>query len=313
MCTAFSLPGDGLFCRTLDYEHSFGEQPVITPRRFALSFLHLPVLRSHYAAVGMARVQEGYPLYFDGCNEKGLCAAGLNFTKSTVYGEAKENALSLAQFEVTGWLLAACATVAEAAERLHGAVITGERFRPDLPAARLHWLVADGKEALVLESTDSGLQLHAAPTGILTNEPPYPRQLQNLSRYRALTPGEPENRAFPGLLLSPESRGEGASGLPGDFSSPSRFVRAAFVTQNSRREADIDPITHAFRLLHTVSVPGGSCRVGPDAWEITRYAAVMDARRGIYHCTGYGDLHPVTADLRKADPDGSSLTAFPVL
>ncbi|MBR5793043.1 MAG: linear amide C-N hydrolase, partial [Anaerotignum sp.] len=41
-------------------------------------------MRKHHAILGTALVQEGYPLYFDAMNEKGLAMAGLLFEGNAV-------------------------------------------------------------------------------------------------------------------------------------------------------------------------------------------------------------------------------------
>lgn len=68
------------FGRTLDYEVSYGNQIVITPRNYALRFRHTEDQPHHYAIIGMGLVAENYPLYYDAMNEKGLCMAGLNLS-----------------------------------------------------------------------------------------------------------------------------------------------------------------------------------------------------------------------------------------
>lgn len=86
MCTAVAYQNGALyFGRNLDYEVTYGEQVTILPRHFPLHLRYGPVLRQHYAMIGMAHVRDSYPLYYDGCNEMGLCIAGLNFPKSAVY------------------------------------------------------------------------------------------------------------------------------------------------------------------------------------------------------------------------------------
>ena len=86
MCTAV---GDNqkysMFGRTLDAECSYGEKLVITPRRFQISFLNEGKMYEHFAILGAARVEDDQPLYFDGVNERGLCAAALRFPNSAVY------------------------------------------------------------------------------------------------------------------------------------------------------------------------------------------------------------------------------------
>ena len=93
----------------------------------------------------------------------------------------------------------------------------------------------DKDEAVVIESMADGLHVYDDPAGVLTNNPPFPQQLFNLNNYMALSPRQPENRFSGALGLHCYSRGMGALGLPGDLSSASRFVRAAFTRLHSLR------------------------------------------------------------------------------
>ena len=88
MCTAISYKAkDFYFGRTLDYECSYGEEVVITPRHYQFSYSHMGECTTHYAMIGMAHVAEEYPLYYEAVNEKGLGMAGLNFVGNACYGE----------------------------------------------------------------------------------------------------------------------------------------------------------------------------------------------------------------------------------
>ena len=85
MCTAVTYKTKDFYMgRTLDYEFSYGEEVTIMPRNYALSFRNGHKMNRHYAIVGMAHVEEDYPLYYDGINEKGLGIAGLNFVGNAV-------------------------------------------------------------------------------------------------------------------------------------------------------------------------------------------------------------------------------------
>ena len=80
MCTAITFQTrDHYFGRNLDFEHGFGEKVVITPRNYPFTFRNTGRLNTHYAIIGMAVVDNNYPLYFDGTNEAGLSMAGLYF------------------------------------------------------------------------------------------------------------------------------------------------------------------------------------------------------------------------------------------
>ena len=142
LCTAISYTNGGLyFGRTLDYERSFGEEIVFTSRNFPLSYRYLPTQDRHHAILGMAHVAQGYPLYYDAMNEKGLCMAGLNFVGFARYcGEARDK---VAPFEFIPWVLGQCETVADVRSLLTHTALTETDFSETLPAARLHWLIAD--------------------------------------------------------------------------------------------------------------------------------------------------------------------------
>ena len=156
MCTAATYKTKCFyFGRNLDYERGFGEQVVITPRLFPLPMRHLPDLTRHYAMIGMASVQDGYPLYYDAVNEKGLCMAGLNFVRSAVYGPCAAGKANVAQFELIPWLLGRCATAAEARDLLTESRIHRRRLSAGAapgPAA----LAAGGPGAVLRGRADSG-------------------------------------------------------------------------------------------------------------------------------------------------------------
>ena len=226
MCTAATYKTDGFyFGRTLDYEFSYGDEIVVTPRRFPLAFSGGKALSEHFALLGMAHVADGYPLYYDAMNEKGLCMAGLNFVGNAAYAAPRGGEGDVAQFEFIPWVLAQCASVSEARMLLGKTNLTGTPFSAALPAAQLHWLLADKDECVTIESTADSLHVYDNPAGVLTNNPPFPQQLFRLNDYRSLSPRQPENTFAPALDLRSYSRGMGALGLPGDLSSSSRFVR----------------------------------------------------------------------------------------
>ena len=119
MCTAATYrTKDFYFGRTLDYEISYGDQIVVTPRNYAFPLRNGGELKSHYAMIGMACVMQDYPLYYDAANEKGLCIAGLNFVGNAYYGKPVEGKDNLAQFELIPWLLGSCASVKEVRQLL---------------------------------------------------------------------------------------------------------------------------------------------------------------------------------------------------
>lgn len=314
MCTAVSFKTrDFYFGRTLDYDFSYGEQIVITPRNYAFDFRHSERVSRHHTIIGMAYVCDGYPLYYDAANEKGLAMAGLNFVGNAFYGEVDEGKKNVAQFEFVPWVLSQCACVREARDLLKSANIVGSAFSAELPAAELHWMIADKDEAMVVESVKEGLKIYPNPAGVLTNNPAFPEQLFRLNDYMSLSAGEAKNTFSPALDLKNYSRGMGALGLPGDLSSQSRFVRAAFALANSASGADEkESVSQFFHILGSVSQTKGCCRLSGGRYEHTIYTSCINADKGIYYYTTY-DNHQINAvGLQNENLDSESLITYPL-
>ena len=315
MCTAAVYQTRGFyFGRNLDYEFSYGEEVAVTPRNCPFRFRSGEALERHYAMIGMAHVAEGYPLYYDAVNEKGLCMAGLNFVGNAVYHEPAPDRDNVDTFEFIPWLLGSCATVAEARARLARLNLTGGAFSAGLPAAQLHWIIADRDGTIVVESVKEGLRVYDNPAGVLANNPPFDQQMFNLNNYMGLSPCQPRNTFSSRLDLTAYSRGMGTLGLPGDLSSQSRFVRAAFVRLNSRSgDSEEESVSQFFHILNSVDQQRGCCELEPGVYEYTIYTSCCSADRGIYYYTTY-DNHQISAvDLHRTDLDGGELVRYPLV
>ncbi len=316
MCTAATYQTRNFYMgRTLDYEFSYGEEIVVMPRRYPLPFRYEGTLTEHYALIGMAHVAEEYPLYYDAVNEKGLGMAGLNFVGNACYAaQSAAGRRNVAQFEFIPWVLSQCATLAEARALLSELNLTGQPFNSQLPAAQLHWLIADETGAIVVESVAQGLKVYDNPAGVLTNNPPFPQQMFSLNNYMHLSPRQPENLFSPALPLHTYSRGMGALGLPGDLSSASRFARVAFTRLNSRSgDGEADSVGQFFHILGSVEQQRGCCQVGEDGYEITIYTSCWNAGTGVYYYTTYTNRQITAVDMHRTALDGAALVRYPML
>ena len=315
MCTAVTYQKSHFyFGRTLDYDVDFDEEVVITPRSFPLPFRHRRKPDNHYAIIGMAKVAENYPLYFDAVNEKGLAMAGLNFPGNAHYFPAQNDGQDIASFELIPYILGSCASVSQAKQALSGIRITDTAFHPELPPSPLHWLIADRSGCIAVESTMDGLRIYDNPVGVLTNNPTFPQQLERLIDYLHISPNEPKNLLCPSLELHPYSRGMGAMGLPGDLSSPSRFVRAAFTKLNSLSENTEEAcISQFFHILDAVSQAKGCCRLGDDRQEYTLYSSCCSCDHGIYYYSTYENRSITAVSLFDADLNSSELIPYPLI
>jgi choloylglycine hydrolase len=316
MCTAATYRTNGFyFGRNLDFDFSYVEEVTVTPRKFPFHFLKMGTLDTHYAINGMAYVVDDYPLYYDGMNEKGLGMAGLMFAGNAVYpAEEVAGKDNVSPFEFIPWILSQCATVKEARVLLDRINLIAIPFRPELPLSQLHWIIADRDEAITVESVKEGLKVYDNPAGVLTNNPPFDKQLFQLNNYVGLSPKEPENRFSSKLPLDTYSRGMGGLGLPGDLSSQSRFVRVAFVKMNSLSgDSEEDSVNQFFHILGSVEQQRGGCNVGDDKYEITLYTSCCSADTGIYYYTTYGNHQITGVDMNKEDLDGATLARYPLV
>lgn len=314
MCTAVTYFGKSrCFGRNLDLEYSYGEQVTLAPRRFPLQFRCLPLLKEHYALLGMAHIAQGYPLYYDAMNEMGLAMAGLNFPGYAAYYPYHAGVDNVTPFELIPWVLGQCADLAQVKALLGSVNLLDQDFSPELPLTPLHWMAADRTGAVVIEPMGEGLRVFNAPAGVLTNAPPFDWQMTNLSQYMALSNQPPENRFAPGLELAAFSRGMGAVGLPGDLSSPSRFVRACFLRENSPAGlSQQESIHQLFHILRGVAQVRGSVILPGGGEERTVYTACCDLDRGLYCYTTYENSRVTGVDLFREALDGGRLVKWPL-
>ena len=313
MCTAATYKTkDFYFGRTLDYHFSYGDEVTVTPRNFSLDFLEMERISSHYAMIGMAHVEENYPLYYDAVNEEGLGMAGLNFVGNAYYRKSAGGRDNIAQHEFIPWVLSQCATVEEAEKLLGRLNLLNIPFNKSLPLAQLHWMISDRDRSITVESVREGIKIYENPVGVLTNNPVFSQQMFILNNYRNLSPGNQENRFSPELDLKCYSRGMGAIGLPGDLSSQSRFVRASFVKMNAvSGEGELESVSQFFHILGAVEQQRGCCLVEDGQYEITIYTSCCNASKGIYYYTSY-DNHQITAvDMHREFLEGRELVRYP--
>lgn len=312
MCTAITFSRkDFYFGRTLDLERSYGEEVVIVPRSFPIHFKERPSLDHHYAVIGMAHVSDGYPLYYDAVNEAGLCMAGLNFPGFAKYRTSTAGKDNVASFEFIPWVLGRCSSVEDVREQLPYLQLTGIAFSPALPTTQLHWIIADQTECITVEALADGIKVHENPVGVLTNNPPFDDQMFQLRNFMHLSPNPPHNHFSSDVDLKPYSRGMGAIGLPGDLSSQSRFVRAAFTKLNSVC-AEEGCISQFFHILDSVNQTQGCCRLEDGSYEMTLYTSCCNASKGVYYYTTYGNRRISAVDLHREDLEGEQLLRFPL-
>ena len=312
MCTAIYCKGiRPIFGRTLDFERSFGESALVTPRRCNLSFKYLEQQSEHFAIVGIGTVKNGMPLYFDALNECGLAAAALNFPKSAVYLLPTADKLNLASFELIPWILSNACSVTEAEALLSRINITNDSVSAELPATPMHWMFADKERAIVAEPSSQGLMIYNNELSVLTNEPPFPCHLQNVIECMGASPYYPSNKIAPSLELSHISTGHGSSVLPGGHSSSARFVRAVFANEHCEAiDDETGSVNRFFHITECVSVPLGCIKNENGKSVMTLYTSCADILSSTYYFSTYSSRRIKALELNKISLDSRYLLSF---
>lgn len=312
MCTAVTYKTKNhYFGRTFDLYYHYNEQVLITPRNFEFKFRKGESIKNHYALIGIGIKSGNYPLYYDAVNEKGLAMAGLNFPGCARYNKPASGKSNIAVFELIPWILGQCADIDEVLNLLSDINITDESFSEKLPTSPLHWIIADKNRAITVESLTDGLKIYDNTVGVLTNSPTFDFHMYNLAGHMNLTPLPPENRFTDKAELKRYSFGMGAMGLPGDVSSASRFVRAAFTKLNSvSGDSEEESVNQFFHILGTVQQVRGCTDVGEGVYEITEYTSCCNTDKGIYYYTTYENSRITAVDMHKEELNGTDIIDY---
>ena len=314
ICTAVKFKKEGAFFgRNLDLEFSYNEKIAVMPRNFPLIFKSGETMSTHFSMIGTAHISGGFPLFYDAVNEHGVFMAALNFPGEAAYFYDKSKTFHLAPFEVIPFVLSRCSNAEEAAMILKNASVDDVSFSEELPNTPLHWFLADRESCFVIEPLSTGISVKENPVEVLTNSPSFDFHLKNLANFGGISARETEFGFAENLDIKPFSRGSGTFSLPGGLDSCSRFIRAAFVKENSVcDEEEISSVTQFFHILSSVEQPKGCVRLFDGELEHTQYSSCAD-ERGRYFYRTYNNSRICCIDIKKEHLDSSVLKIFPFL
>jgi choloylglycine hydrolase len=268
-------------------------------------------ITTHFSIIGMATVINSVPLYYEATNEKGLSIAGLNFPDNAHYNDKKDGVNNITPFEFIPYVLSRCENVDDASVILKNINLVNISFSEELPLSPLHFFICDSKKAITVEPLKTGLKIYENPVGVLTNNPTFDWHLLNLQNYTALHNGSAENKLIKVFNQHSFSLGLGAVGLPGDFSSPSRFVKAVFVKENSPKNLEADSaVNQFFHILSSVAMPKGCVQTERGEFEYTRYTCCCDTKKGDYYYTTYENPKVTKISIRDFDLNSSEIYSF---
>lgn len=316
MCTVFTYKNnDSYFARNMDIEYHFNEQVVITPRNYNLTLKVGNSLKTHYAIIGMASVINNYPLYADAFNEYGLAMAGLNFPNQAKYINLEDStkANKITPYELIPYILGLAKNIEEAKLLLADIDIISIKFMDNLELAPLHWIISDGSNSIVIETNEGYIKVYDNPFNVLTNNPPFTFHKENIRQFLNLTNEYPQNRFSPNFKLSPFSLGTGMYGINGDYSSPSRFIKTAFLKEHLPKEDDEIKMTlDLFNVLDAVKMINGSITTKEGKFDTTIYSAIMNLSELSYQYKTYFSNTINKINLTEERKKGENLIIFPI-
>ncbi|MBA4395345.1 MAG: choloylglycine hydrolase, partial [Desulfobacca sp.] len=326
-CTGIRLmPKDGsvIYARTLEFSPTmFFSNIIIVPRGFEFQG-ETPTgvfglkWKAKYGIVGMDSL--GLPALTDGLNEAGLGAGAFfhpGFASYEKFEESKASR-SIAPHDLVTWILSRFATVEEVKASLDQVMVVPVKAGPWGFVAPLHYIIHDKSgKSLVIEYLEGKRTVYDNPIGILTNSPTFDWHLQNLRNFVNLNPIEIPPREILGLKMSPLGGGSGMHGLPGDFSPPSRFVRATYLTaQSPQAKTSFEGIRQAFRILNQFDIPKGAHRTVADEAKAmygeTVWTSAADLTNGHYFFHTINNRRVRMVDLKKVNLDGPSIMTVPL-
>lgn len=320
MCTALSIKSDEgkwFFGRNMDLAYTFDQSVMIIPRNYQYQDkVTGNTVTNQYAIIGIGTVIDNHPAMADGMNEKGLACAGLNFA-GYAYWEEKEvpGKTNIAPYDFIQWVLSKHETVDEVKAEIKDIELVNVPINDKTPVPTLHWMIVDktGK-SIVVEKTKDKFAVYDNTVGVMTNNPTFDWHLTNLNEYMYLTPNAPKETKWSNQKLSALGIGAGTLGIPGDFSSVSRFVRIAYIRANTPAvENDIKAVTQFFHMLDYVKMVKGGVITEEGLEDLTMYTSCMDQEKGIYYYKTHDNNRINAVDMNKEKLDGEAIKAFPYL
>lgn len=313
MCTGVRFTddkGNMFFGRNLDWSVGYGQKIVVTPKGYKYNSAFLGELSPKYALIGMGIVQENVPLYFDCGNEAGLAIAGLNFPGYAQYEEdAVDGKTNIAAYEFPLWVAMNFETVDEVEKALADVAIVAKPINEKYPVSMLHWIIGDSKRSIVVEYTAEGMQIFENDVDVLTNQPGYGWHKENLRNYMNLASLQPKGVKWgEKATMTPFGSGSLMRGIPGDYYSPSRFVRVAYLnTHYPVKSSEEENVSRLFHTLAGVAMIDGAAAMADGDFEKTVYTGGYSAATKTYYWNTYENPAISSAKLSDYDINGSEI------
>ena len=319
-CTGITIkPKDGsvVYARTLEFAMDLQSNIIVVPRGKEYvgtgpgdkPGLHWKTL---YGIVGTNAFD--LPVTLDGLNEKGLSVGLFYFPSFAKYQEIKADDIgkALAPWELGVFLLGTCSDVKEAVVAAQN-VRVGEVVQKDMGLVPgVHYILTDASgKSVVLEYVGGELKIHDNPLGVMTNSPTFDWHMTNLSNYVNMTVSNVPEIDVGGQEIKGLGQGSGMLGLPGDFTPPSRFVRAvAFSKSALPVETAKEGVLQAFHILNQFDIPKGAARGvenGKVVADYTQWTSAADLKNLRYYFRTFDDSRIRMVELKTVDLDAKEI------
>jgi choloylglycine hydrolase len=327
-CTGIRLiaaDGTVVHARTMEFAIDIHSDLMMVPRGYARSGTTPDgkeglKWKAKYASVGLNGV--GLPVLFDGLNEKGLAAGTFYFPGSAGYMPytAADAGKTIAQWEVGSWILENFASVDEVKANIGNIVVPAVVFSGWGFAPEAHYIVHDASgKSIVIEYVGGKLNVYDDPLGVFTNSPSFDWHMTNLRNYVNFSMTNVPPVQLGSVKLEPFGQGSGMLGLPGDFTPPSRFVRAVAFSQSVfPSQTGHDAILEAFHILNQFDIPKGAAREhekdehGNILADYTIWTAASDLKAKQYYFRTYENSQIRMVDLMKMNLDAKDIVTISI-
>ncbi len=303
MCTAItlqSIQGENFFGRTMDFSYPIEPGLYVIPRNYEWNSLAtMKKYMNDYSFICIGQETDGMLGFFDGVNERGFAAAVLYFEGYANYDLPLERKEPIASLDFLHYILGRCGSVDDVKALLKNIRIVGIPDPVTRKAAPLHWMATDRSgKSVVIEQTETGLEITNNPIGVMANSPDINWHMTNLRNYMDVSTTQKDEVNWGNVSLTPFGQGAGTRHLPGGFTSPERFVRTAFLkTHAAVPENRSEAIMACFHLINSVFIPKGIVLTARGTIDYTKYIAFINTNTCEYYFKTYENNQIFTASL----------------
>lgn len=327
-CTSFLIKGSDngyVYGRTMEFGLPLKSQLTVIPKNIAMQGVGVDSKpgtglnwTTKYATAGMNGL--GLPVLVDGMNERGLVGGLLNAPNTAVFQVVPpaDSAKSIASVQILTYALTNFATVDEVKAAFPKILVNRSiipAFRNQSAPVRMTLHDASGK-SIVIEYLKGELVITDNPVGVMTNDPAFREQLSTIGNYANLTNVERNPLVINGASFAPPSSGSGLHGLPGDYLSPSRFIRAIFLSKSvPTNKTTAEQTNAAWHILGSFDIPPGAISLpatnayggGAGGFEITEWTVVADNKNLKYYVKMFESTNVQAFDFKKIDANAKGI------